>query len=309
MKTASNNRVDFLIIGAQKAGTTSLFKWLSAHPRIYMPAQKEVEFFHDDKKFAKGAEWYLKEFFNETGSKTIKGEASTHYMMYSCVPERIHSVFPDVKLIAVLRNPIDRAYSHYRMAVRRGVESCSFEDSLLKAIRRGKVTDSKVDHNREYVLFGEYGRILQNYLKFFDRSQLEVVFTEDMLKDPVLVVELTYRFLGVKDDFVPNNISKRYHVSGECRMPGLTEWVERRVRWLRRQKFARVLIWKLNFDAFTFWIETQFNVKPAETSGPSSKARSLLVNHYANDVALLENLIQAKVPWEEFRGLKRNFVR
>jgi hypothetical protein len=274
-----------------------------------MPPEKEVEFFHEDKKFAKGKEWYFQNYFGKANASMVKGEASTHYMMYSCVPERIHSLAPHAKLIALLRNPIDRAFSHYKMAVRRGAESRSFEDCIVEAITRGKISDSQVDHNRNYVLFGEYGRILRNYLNWFDKSQIKVVFTEDMLRDPLLVVKLTYRFLGVKDDFVPDNISKRYHVSGEQRIPGLTEWVERRVRWLKRQKFARVLIWRLNFDAFTFWIETQFNVKPAEAPGPSSKERSLLINHYANDVALLENLIQAEVPWEEFKDLKRNLVR
>lgn len=299
-----SSEVDFLIIGAQKSGTTSLFKYLTRHPQIYMPPEKEVEFFHEDKKFAKGKEWYFQNYFGKANASMVKGEASTHYMMYSCVPERIHSVAPHAKLIALLRNPIDRAYSHYRMAVRRGVEGRSFEDSIVEDIDRVKMSDKDVDHNHDYVFFGEYGRILRNYLNRFDKSQIKVVFTEDMLRQPTHVIQTIYRFLDVNDSFVPSNIGKKYHISGQQLRPGLTKWIQKRVRWLKRQKWSNRFIWRIDFDTFFFWMETQFNVRRTHDPGPSNKARSLLLNHYTNDVALLENLIQTEVPWKEFKSKK-----
>jgi sulfotransferase family protein len=296
-----NNVIDFLIIGAQKSGTTSLFKYLSMHPEIYMPRGKEIAFFSDDDLFfSKGTDWYLKEYFEKASNFGVKGEASTHYMMYESVPRRIYEFAPTVKLIALLRNPIDRAYSHYRMGVRRGVENRSFEDCIAQAIARGNVPDSQISPNRDYVLFGEYGRILRNYLNYFDKSQLKIVFTEDMARQLMPCIQDAYRFLGVNDTFTPSNINKRYHVSGQERIRGLTQWTRNRVKWVRRQKWASRFTGDIDFDAFLFWIETQLNVKPIDDPGPSNKARSLLVSHYASDVALIESLTGVDVPWKEF---------
>lgn len=118
------NKVDFLVIGAQKSGTTSIFNYLSSHPSIFMPQCKEVCFFTRD--FERGVDWYFSNYFPSAPASSIKGEASPHYMYFKNVPERIASLFPDIKLIAVLRNPITRAYSHYQMTVRRNLEKRSF---------------------------------------------------------------------------------------------------------------------------------------------------------------------------------------
>ena len=132
-----------------------------------MPPEKEVEFFQDNQKFIRGKEWYYNEYFSLAPPTAVKGEASTYYMMFTCVPERIHQLYPDIKLFALLRNPIERAYSHYRMAVRRGFENRSFEQSVSESIDMATRADREIDHNREYLMFGEYGRIIKNYLRSF----------------------------------------------------------------------------------------------------------------------------------------------
>lgn len=122
-------KVDFLVIGAQKSGTTSLFHYLRAHPRIHIPFVKEIGFFSNERKFRKGVQWYLKHF-SDAEPHQIVGEVSPQYMAHPAAPGRIHSLFPDTRLIAVLRNPIDRAHSAYRMAVRRGGEKRAVEEAL-----------------------------------------------------------------------------------------------------------------------------------------------------------------------------------
>src|SRR5690606_13433578 len=132
---------------------------LSAHPEIYMPAQKELAFFSDDKAYSRGVQEYLKRHFSEANGK-VAGEASPHYMCFDKCASRIHEHFPDVKLVAVLRNPIDRAYSHYRMALRRKREDRTFEEAITALIDRGPVEDHHRDTDKDFVLFGEYGRII-----------------------------------------------------------------------------------------------------------------------------------------------------
>lgn len=121
--------VDFIVIGAQKAGTTSLFHYLRAHPRIHIPLVKEIGFFSSERKFRKGVAWYLKQFA-DVHPQQIVGDVSPQYMAHPAAPARIHGLFPDTRLIAILRNPVDRAHSGYRMAVRRGGEKRTVEQAL-----------------------------------------------------------------------------------------------------------------------------------------------------------------------------------
>ena len=296
----NNRQLNFLIVGAQKSGTTSLYEYLSAHPDVYMPGAKEIEFFSDDNKYKKGTEWYLHDCFVRSSGEPIKGEASTHYMMFDYVPERIKSHFPDVKLVMLLRNPVERAYSHYSMAVRRNVESDSFGKAVARLIKRGAVTSVAIDHNREYVMFGEYGRILQNYLQYFDQSQIKVVFTEELKREPEEVVRSLFNFIGACPDFVPGNLGKRYHKSGVQRIPGVNEWLRGSLAQLKRRHWFNRYFWRIDFDGFLFWVETQLNVKKEKSSGPTDAETNTLCEYYKSDVLILENAIGRKVPWREF---------
>ena len=136
---------DFLIIGAARSGTTSLYQYLTEHPSIIPGVGKEIYFF--DKKFKKGINWY-KSFFptkfsmaiikNKQKTKCITGEATPRYLHYPHAPKRIFEFLPKIKLIVLLRNPIDRAYSHYQMEVSSGNEELSFEESIEKEEERTK---------------------------------------------------------------------------------------------------------------------------------------------------------------------------
>ena len=298
-------KIDFLIIGAQKSGTTSLFRYLSEHPAIFMPPQKEVEFFNDDDKFLKGIEWFLSKYFAKADTNQKLGEASTHNMMYFYVPERIFNTMPDVKLIALLRNPIDRAYSHYRMAVRRGLEHRSFEKSIIEGIAIDSIDDNEINHNFNYVQFGEYGRILNNYLSFFDKKQIHICFSENLKNDTTNVIKKIFQFIHVDDSFLPQNSKKIYHKSGEQYVPGLTRIVKNFIHFLRRQKTLSPLLWRVNFDALFFWLDTQFNIKKKVVSGPSVEAKNILVEHYSKDILLLEKKFDIEVPWKDFKVKSR----
>lgn len=120
-------RPHFLIIGAARSGTTSLYSYLVEHPRVVAAAKKELHFF--DLRFPNGPAWY-RDQFPSLSPDTITGEASPYYLFHSHVPKRVFKLLPHVKLIVLLRNPVDRAYSHYYHAVKHGIETLPFERAI-----------------------------------------------------------------------------------------------------------------------------------------------------------------------------------
>ena len=296
---AAIKKPDFLIIGAQKAGTTSLYKYLAAHHQIFMPAQKEVEFFSSNLYFTKGMNGYLNTWFKGGNASCIWGEASPQYMMYDFVPSRIYESVPKVRMIAVLRNPIDRALSHYMMAVRRGIEQASLEETLCALMRRGLVPDKERNSERDYILFGEYGRIISGYLKFFEAKQIRIVFFEKLFQEPTAVLADLFDFLGVEVNCLPANVGFRYHKGGtEKRFPRMERWLLRQ-EWLK--KMVKGSIPAPILSRVLFWFETEFNVGSAETQVHlSDDMRTMLRDYYLDDVRRLEQLISVEVPWREF---------
>lgn len=297
--------LDFIIIGAQKSGTTSLYKYLQAHPRIYMPPDKEAPFFSENERLAKGWDWYLNEYFVGAPDDTLWGKATPQYMTVSQVPARIKAQIPSVKLIAILRNPIDRAYSHYKMAVRRGSEKRSFEGAVEQLLSPSaaraarELQASPQDETPFYLAWGEYGRIFGNYLEHFPLGQLRVVFFDDLERRPQEVMETVMEFLELPPAYTPSNLGKRYHQGGvRRRYPRLKAFLKRTpLEWIWRRVPDRV---KRTVD---FWYEL-YNVVPDE-QGQSlvpDHVRGKLTEFYRADVNNLEELLGLRVPWPEFPG-------
>ena len=213
-----NKLPDFLIIGAQKAGTTTLFDCLRQHPQISMPGVKEVHFF--DLNYDKGVSWY-KQFFRRKVSfgRRISGEASPYYLFHPLVPERVSRHVPQVKLIVLLRNPVDRAYSHFRHEIKHNTENLSsFEEAIKQEAERvlpaeelliaGKVQRSSDHQCYSYIGRGMYARQVEHWLKYFLRSQMLFVKSEDFFSNPKEELAAIYRFLEVRVVFPKNIIAQ-----------------------------------------------------------------------------------------------------
>jgi hypothetical protein len=187
---------DFLAIGAQRSGTTSLFQVLRRHPEIFMPDVKEVNFFFHDNHYRRGVDYYRSVFAEAPARARAVGEASPGYICKPGVARRIHELLPEVKLVAVLRNPVDRAYSQYWDNRRFLAEPLSFEQAMDVALtpdyRHGK---------RGYFSRGVYIEQLANYLELFGREQLLVLIFEDLKQDPEATFERCFEFLGVEPGF------------------------------------------------------------------------------------------------------------
>jgi hypothetical protein len=171
---------DFLIIGAQKAGTTSLHVSLRKHPDVWLPRMKEVHFF--DWAYTNGIDWYL-EHFEDAGDETVVGETSPFYLFHPAVPERVAAVLPDAKLIAVLRDPVDRAVSHYQYQVKYGGERRPMAEAFAADEDRIEVEEDITAYDefghainsRSYLGRGCYARQLERWFKCFPREQSLVI--------------------------------------------------------------------------------------------------------------------------------------
>ena len=174
----------FVIIGAAKCGTTTLYEYLLRHPAVMMPQLKEPEFFSRNEVYARGLEWYAS-LFADAGADQLCGEASTTYSRWPHTADaasRLARQLPDVKLIYLMRNPVERAYSHYAHHMRLGV-TCTFEEAIARS--------------NEYVDCGLYMMQISRYMRFFNREQLLCLFTEDLKDDPAGVLNQLQAFLGL----------------------------------------------------------------------------------------------------------------
>jgi hypothetical protein len=168
---------DFVIIGAPRAGTTALWRHLDAHPDISMSRYKELRFFNEG--WHKGLDWYEKQFSDEG----LRGEATPGYMYDRLALERMAKVIPSARLIVVLRDPVDRAYSQYWFRRGRGLESRSFADSAAR-----------------YLKPGHYLPHLLNVCEFYPREALKVVvFEDDLVARPEATYRNLCRYLGVRE--------------------------------------------------------------------------------------------------------------
>ena len=202
---------DFVIIGAQKCGTSSLYSYLTGHPQVVSASKKEVHFF-DSPAFRRGEGWYRSNFppqSSENGQKTITGEASPYYIYHPLVPKRAASLIPNAKLIALLRNPVDRAYSDYNHRVNDGIETLSFEEAIEAEAERIKGEKERMlseegyfspNHRRySYLARGVYVDQLEDWHEHFDRDQLLLLKSEDFFKDTRKMMGVVCDFLGLPE--------------------------------------------------------------------------------------------------------------
>jgi Sulfotransferase domain len=202
---------DFLLIGAMKAGTTTLFAALAAHPHIIRSRRREIHFFGS--RYVRGVDWYRRHF--PTGAElrrfqAITGEGSTSYLANAKCPARIREVIPRVKLIALLRDPVDRAISHYFHEQRTGRERLPIAEALAAEPERVEQGDGEI-RSLGYRRGGLYAEQLERYYTLFPREQLLVLKSEALFAEPERVIHQVYRFLGQdpglgRQDYVPQNL-------------------------------------------------------------------------------------------------------
>lgn len=170
------------IAGVQKSGTTTLHHLLDLHPDVFFPrAPQEIHFFDVEENFRKGIEWYEKHFRGWKGQRIV-AQTSPLYFFEPAVPARIHAVVPQARFIVILRNPVDRAYSHYWHEVKHGAETLPFEEALDREPKR--IQDGFYGRRHfSYVSRGEYATQFARFLTFFPKERFLALRFEDLVRD------------------------------------------------------------------------------------------------------------------------------
>ena len=180
------SRIDFIIAGTQKGGTTALDEYFRTHRNICMADKKEVHFFDEDRYFEKKSPNYSKyhKYFSPNDYSLVIGEATPIYMYWEKAIERIHVYNPQIKLIIILRNPIDRAFSHWNMERDKGRESRTFLKAILD--EDSKINSPNHSQNKilSYLDRGYYSQQIKNIYKYFNKNQLLILRSEDLRENP-----------------------------------------------------------------------------------------------------------------------------
>lgn len=205
---------DFLIVGAAKAGTTSLHAYLSEHPAVGSPIRKEIHYF--DLNLHRGDGWYRSHF--PADGTAITGESTPYYLFHPLVPERVAATLPEVRVIVLLRDPIDRAFSQHNHEVASGHESLPFEQALEREAERlaGEVERLRADPDHRsfahqhfsYQARGRYAEQLERWFTHLDRDRFLIIRSEDLFADPAAELAAAQRFLGL-DVVLPANLTAR----------------------------------------------------------------------------------------------------
>lgn len=268
-----------------KAGTTSLHYYLKSHPKIFLPLEKEVPVFALDELYDRGMDWYLKEFFAKARDDQLWGTVSPQYMINPKVPERMHSYCPDAKLIALLRDPIDRARSQYKMNVRAFGERRPLEQAL----------------DEQYSTCGYYGKVLSDYLRLFPRENLLVVYSKDFDIDPMAVAARICRFLGV-DPGLLRPPTSRHNVATNANAKPLLRIAANIIHY--RSHRLKPVIRKLVPERYTrrlgkWSILYRSNVKDVNAIDVSlsPQALQLLAKRFLADAEILRTITGELPPW------------
>ena len=198
-------KVDFFIVGAPKAGTTSLYHYLNEHPQVEMSSQKEPDYFSDKAIHEQGM-YYGKNRVNTLDKyeslfvqkeSVVYGESSVSYLFYDNVAEDIKKYNPNAKIIIMLRNPIERAFSHYLMDYRLGLISDSFENIIAK---KSKHKNAHLFY-QQYIEVSKYSNQIQRYLDFFEKDSILFIDYEDLKINVSKTVDQVYNFLHISTEF------------------------------------------------------------------------------------------------------------
>ncbi|MEN8238962.1 MAG: sulfotransferase domain-containing protein [Actinomycetota bacterium] len=217
---------DFVILGGQRCGTSSMYKYLSRHPQIVPSLRKETEYFTIN--YDKGEEWYRAHFplrirrrsAQLRGKRQFSFEATPDYLFDPRAPQRLTETLPGAKLVVMLRDPVERAFSHYHHNIRLGLEDLSFRDAIAAEeeriapdleVMRDNPFDRVVNYRRySYVSRGDYGTQIGRWLDLFDRDRILFISAEDFFEHPEGALHSLERFVGAEIWSPPDFVNYSY---------------------------------------------------------------------------------------------------
>lgn len=265
---------DWMVIGASKAGTTSIATWLHAHPGVHVSSLKEVRFFDTDANFERGPEWYSR-CFDTPAPEQLVGEATPSYLWHPQAPSRIAQLLPNVKLIALLRNPADRFHSQYWHM--RGWTPGRYPEV-------DEVVDRALDGDVEFadlVERGHYAEQIARYDALFPADALQLILFEQLRDSPEAVFQSVTRHIGAPD-FMPDVVGETFNRTHKRRSHALHDWMVRHRAWERSARVARRV--------------DRLNTKDIDYPPLPAKVRTKLLQHYEPHTLALEQRLSTPLP-------------
>jgi len=287
---------NFFVIGVAKAGTSSLNRYLDAHPQIFMCPRKEPRYFalkdKDDtsvlgpngERLDEDGVTQLGEYeslFEDVQDEKAVGDNSPRYMESEVAARNIYEAVPNAKFIAILRDPVDRSYSHFQMNVRSLVEQFPEFDSPT---RRAEYLTERLS-DPFYVRMGQYHEQLKRYLDFFDRDQICILFFEDLKNKPEELIQSTYSFLGVDTTFFPEYLGKTYNKGGTPRFMLIQELIK---DYPDVKRALRVLVPDGIYNKAKWYV---YDLNQGEAPNLPDSTRQQLITYYEDDIRRLEKEI------------------
>lgn len=295
---------DFFLVGAMKAGTTSLHSYLSAHPEISMSEPKEPGYFSRDDRFKKGIDWY-QSHFKSASVDQIWGDSSTCYSrrpIYQYSADRIYDVNPNAKIIYIVRDPVLRAYSHYKHRM---------EEALIS---NGKTMTYKefLLSDEEVLISGKYYYQIKKYYDLFGARNIHICNFDDLIKDPVMVMGYVHRFLDVKFDLPAKKEAIRNNSSGSSLLDSAANQTIDKYRHNPMVNFlVNLMPVKLrkngrNYINSVLHSSDKFRQKSLSSIGflpkPDSEDVEFLAKYYRDDLIVLKNIVDIDMSaWLSFR--------
>lgn len=291
----------FIIVGAQKSGTTSLYSYLSDHPEIEMSPLKETFFY----SYLLKGDTFLKTYpdipksLDEYGmlwkrEDLCRGEKTATYLSTPGVAKLIKKTNPKVKIIMILRNPVDRAYSHYMMNVRNGIEKAPFEEVLDEAL----YLDSKDPPERfGYIRNGRYFSYVKEYIDCFPQEQIQVILFDDFVKNTDIVLKRIMFFLNVNPT-VRINTDTIYQKTGIPRIRVLSKMLYQDSFWKKTVKFILPEILQKRIAIMLNYMRFHDLKKPTLDQGLVKKLQEI----YRSDLIELAELLQLEDLLEDWFG-------
>lgn len=292
--TDSNKLPNFIVIGAAKSGTTTLYHHLRAHPDVFMPEFKEPHYFVSDQNLnfdvIEDEDSYQALF--EDAAQALRGEASTGYLYFSDTAKKIKKSIPDCKIIALVRDPSARAFSMWGHQIREGLEELTFDDAIQEELNGNTRLNNNVEYGFNYCKLGMTSELLLDYQKQFGKTNVFIGDYEMLRTNPQELMNQIYHFLGVKS-IVQTQLQKRYNASGKPKFARLHSFLNSKstLRSAITYPFKRLL--GKRFTHSIWQTLRNYNINSGSRHEMSKNAQMLLDNYFAEEREKLRILIHS----------------
>lgn len=275
----------FIVAGATKSGTTAIYEYLKAHPQVCMAWMKEPNFFTREipvSRYEKGLAWY-ESLFQTCGGAEAVGEVSPAYMPRQDTPNLIAEVLPDIQLLFLLRNPVERLYSHYRYALQRGLRLPGLDQML----------EERHPELEEAIHISAYDLHLERYLQVFPKKQMSVFIYEEFRAEPQAILADIFRTLGVDPEFLPPHLGKRYNPSQQARVIWLQNFLDQYGRKLMVKDMPPPVYASLRWIRKVIW---QLNSRDTQISLLNPEHENMLQRKFKPTVDYVEAYLSRSIP-------------